>query len=267
MSNNLPILVSTLHDPQFNLQYIFEETIVSIKNLFQKRYISCTQQTSTEFIQVLEKEGFQITVSDSTHIDIYRTAIKAGIDEIEKTQPTHRDTSLFYIDFDRLMHWCKNYPEELSNILSHLNEKDLTLLGRSKQAFDTHASTQKETEIIVNKIGSKILGLSDTYDIISVCWGFTPELGKKLLTIKNSTLTGFYGTWPLFLWKWASSKDYIETNGLEWETPDRYIIDIQKLGYKNWLKRFENPGEWAKRVKILHDCLDEMLNFVKIKLL
>lgn len=162
-------------------------------------------------------------------MNIYRNAIKVAVDEIEKIKAENRNKKLFYIDFDRLMHWCKNFPEELSHVMSHLNEKDLTLFGRSKRAFNSHASTQKETEIIINEIGSKILGLSNTYDIISVCWGFTPELGKKLLTVKNTTRTGFYGTWPLLLWKWASSKEYIETDGLEWETPDRYVKDIQEI--------------------------------------
>jgi len=119
----------------------------------------------------------------------------------------------------------------------------------------------------VNELGSNVLGFSKTRDIISVCWGFTYELGTKLLNVKNSTLTGFYGTWPLLLWKWASSKAYIEVEGLEWETPDRYISDIKTVGYDRWLKNFENPNEWNKRVKILHDCLDELLTIIQLKMI
>jgi len=257
------ILVSTLHDPPFALKQIYQETVVSIKSFFKMRYICYTPATSSEFVQALEKEGFQVlSGANLNHVDIYRRAIKASLDSVSD----NRDARLFYIDFDRLLHWCKNFPTELSKILSEINKVEFFMLGRTKRAFETHPSTQRETEIIVNELGSKGLGFSKTQDIISVCWGFTYELGKKLLGVKNSTLTGFYGTWPLLLWNWASTKSYLETNGLEWETPDRYISDIKKVGYDIWLKNFENPGEWNKRVKILHDCLDELFNITNLKL-
>jgi hypothetical protein len=246
------------------LKQIYQETVASIKSFFKKSYICYTPSTSSEFIQALEKEGFQVlSGANLDYINIYRRAIKAGLDSVAN----NRDARLFYIDFDRLLHWCKNFPTELSKILSEITKMEFFMLGRTKRAFETHPSTQRETEIIVNELGSKILGLSKLQDIISVCWGFTYELGKKLLTIKTSTLTGFYGTWPLLLWHWASSKAYLEVQGLQWETPDRFRSEIQKVGYDVWLKSFENPGEWQKRVKILHDCLEELLNITNLKLI
>ena len=261
---NSVILVSTLHDPPFALKQIYKETVSCLKKLFKKNIICYTPTTSAEFVQSLEKEEFQVISGiNLNHVDIYRRVIKAGLDLVAN----NRETRLFYIDFDRLLHWCKTFPTELSKILCDLTKMDFFMLGRTKRAFETHASTQRETEIIVNEIGSKILGFPKPHDIISVCWGFTYDLGKKLLTIKNSTLTGFYGTWPLLLWNWASTKGYLETEGLEWETPDRYISDIKNVGYDIWLKSFENPNEWNKRVRILHDYLNELLNITHLKII
>jgi hypothetical protein len=263
-SMNSVILVSTLHDPPFALKQIYEEIGSSIKKFFKKGVICYTPTTSADFVQILEKEGLQVISGvNLNHVDIYRRAINAGLDSIVN----NREARLFYIDFDRLLHWCKNFPTELSKILSEMNKMDLLMLARTKRAFETHPATQRETEIIVNELGSKVLGLSETRDLISFCWGLSYDLGKKLLTIKNSTLTGFYLTWPILLWKWASTKAYLETEGLEWETPDRFLSEIQKLGYDIWLKNFENPGEWNKRVKILHDCIDELSNIISLKVL
>lgn len=261
---NSVILVSTLHDPPFALKQIYQETVATIKRCFNQSYICCTQATSSEFIHALQKEGFQVlSGTNLNHVDIYRQAIKAGLDWVAN----NRDTKLFYIDFDRLLHWCKNFPTELTKILSEINKTDLLMLGRTKRAFETHPTTQRETEIIVSELGSKICGLSKTHDFISICWGFTYDLGKKLLGTKILTSTGFYGTWPILLWKWASTKAYLEVEGLQWETPDRFRSEIQKLGYNLWLKNFESPEEWTKRVKILHDCLDELLNIINLKII
>ncbi|MDD1777109.1 MAG: hypothetical protein LUQ65_03000, partial [Candidatus Helarchaeota archaeon] len=194
---NPVILVSTLHDPPFALKQIYQETVASIKSFFNKSYVCYTPSTSSEFVQALEKDRFQVLSGASlNHIDIYRRAIKAGLDSVAN----NRGARLFYIDFDRLLHWCNNFPAELSKILGEITKMEFFMFGRTKRAFETHPSTQRETEIIVNKGGSKVLGLSKLQDIISVCWGFTYELGKKLLGVKTSTPTGFYGTWPLLLW-------------------------------------------------------------------
>jgi hypothetical protein len=69
---------------------------------------------------------------------------------------------------------------------------------------------------------------------------------------------GFYCAFPVLLWSYAHKKQYIEVEGLEWETPDRFQEKIQEIGYEHWLEKFQNATEWKNRVKLMEDCIIEM---------
>ena len=76
------------------------------------------------------------------------------------------------------------------------------------------------------------------------------------------TELGFYASWPVILWKNAKNKKYIEVEGQEWETPDRFQKEINKQGYNNWLSQFQTIKEWKLRVRLLEDCVLELAKFI-----
>ncbi len=44
---------------------------------------------------------------------------------------------------------------------------------------------------------------------------------------------------------------YLATEGLEWETADRYAAEIEALGYARWLREQVNtPQQWEMRLRI-----------------
>lgn len=53
---------------------------------------------------------------------------------------------------------------------------------------------------------------------------------------------------------------------LEWETPDRFKIEITKRNYGEWVKKFQTPTEWKLRVKILRECLIELTQITDFEL-
>ncbi|MFX0187857.1 MAG: hypothetical protein ACFE8A_08985 [Candidatus Hodarchaeota archaeon] len=249
------LLCSTHHDPEFKLKNLLKKVASIIKKLFIKTIVCLTPTTSEKVYKFLSREGFMVIIGSSMRqIDIYRKALKTTLNNIEKQQTE----KIFYIDFDRLIHWIHAYPNELTNLINKKIDVDYLHIGRTSRAFDTHPSTQQKTEIIINEIVSKTLGFLETKDIISVCGIFTKELGEKIMRVKNETATGFYCTWPLFFWNWATKKQYIEVEGLEWETPDKFKVEITELGYKEWVKQFQSPLEWEKRVRFLHEGLLEL---------
>ncbi|MFX1557221.1 MAG: hypothetical protein ACFFC9_08200 [Promethearchaeota archaeon] len=254
------LLCSTFHDPEFRLKNLLNNIISIIKKSFLKAIICLTPTTSEEVYKFLSREGFKILIEPSMrNVDTYRKAIKETLNKIEEPQTE----KIFYIDFDRLIHWIDVYPNEFIDLINNTIDVDYLHIGRTLRAFETHPLTQKKTEVIVNEIGSKILGFTKTIDIISVCYIFTKELAEKLIEVKNETTSGFYCTWPLLFWNWATKKKYIEVEGLEWETPDRFKVEIADLGYKEWVKQFQSPIEWEKRVTYLHEGLLESSNLLK----
>ena len=257
------LICSTFHDPEFKLHDLLESALPKLKELFVKATICLTPYTPNNVLNFLKDEGFNAIIEPSDrHIDTYRTALRTTLDNIDK--PNFQ--RIFLIDFDRLVHWIHSYPDELTNILKKDLDVDLLHIGRTPRAFDTHPTTQKKTKIVVNEFGSRALGFSDTMDIISVCYVFTKELGETIMNVKNTTSTGFYGSWPIILWSLATKKQYIEVEGHEWETPDRFSEEITEMGYKKWLKEFESPQEWLKRVTFLHECLLEISMLTKFKI-
>ncbi len=256
------ILCSTFHDPHFSLEKLLKSSIPIINKLFSKTIVCCTPITEKSAVDYLKDAGFIVNINyKDTVVDTYKMAIKTALESMEKT----KDEKVFYIDFDRLIHWANKYPDELSNILQENDDVDYLHIGRTPKAFNTHPKTQVKTELIVNEFGSRILGVGETMDLISVCYIFTKELGLKILEEKNITDAGFYGSWPVLFWNWASpsSRRYIQAEGLDWETPDRFEDEINDKGYEEWLKSFQSSREWEKRVRYLHDCLIELAELTR----
>ena len=72
-------------------------------------------------------------------------------------------------------------------------------------------------------------------------------------------------TWPLFLQRRCDfTLGYIETEGLEFETPDRYQDDITAAGgYEAWLARLDsNPREWGFRLGLARTEVEGMLPYI-----
>ncbi len=261
-NSNQFILASTLNDPNKRLENLIKKVFPKIHNLFIQKIICYTPETNKKIIDLLETNDFKLISSPSMRqIDTYKEALKNSIDIIQN--PIRE--RIFYSDLDRFLHWFDNYPNELKQLFLKYENQEYYHIGRTKRAFASHPPTQTYTEGIVNKIASKILDFSGIKDIISVCYIINKRLAEKILTIEHVTKTGFYGTWPILFWKWARSADYIEVEGLEWETADQYENEIKSLGYQQWLLEFQSQEEWIKRVNLLEDCLIELSQLIKFE--
>ena len=139
-------------------------------------------------------------------------------------------------------------------------EADFTLVGRTRRALDTHLMTQALTEGIGNTLTSKMLSFPETRDVLGTTWILTPDLAKIALELAPRNQYGFYAEWPVTLWRSAENPLYVECEGLEWETPDRYMREIQAEGYEEWRKRFQTAAEWKKRTEMLRDFIESSLS-------
>ncbi len=255
---NIPnfILATTFHEPEFRLKIAFKKALPEIKKLFPLRLTCCTPTTNNGVISFLKKQGFVVLISPSiSQIETYTLALKFALEQVkEKTIQ-----KILYIDLDRLIHWINFFPDEIAN-LTQRTDFDYLHISRNARAFDTHPLTQKETEVVVNEMASKILGFERVIDFISACFALSPLLLEKLLDDKHETSMGFYCSWPVFCWRLAKSKLIVEVEGLEWETPDRFQDEISEKGYDTWLEHFQSAREWEKRVKLMKECLLELIN-------
>lgn len=253
------IIASTLHEPVFRLKPLLNSCLPFIKENELKIIISCSRSTNEDVISYLKKNGFEASIpAKDKRVVSYLHALELSMDKIKD----HVNQRILYVDFDRLIHWIHNYPKEFLEILERSTSIDLLHIGRNPRAFKTHPETQQYTERIVNQLGSKVLGFSEPRDLISVCYSFTKELCEHLLKRSYPTTMGFYISWPVVLWKNAKSSEYIEVDGQEWETPDRFESEIKDLGYQKWMEQFQSVKEWRLRVLLLEECAMELSEFI-----
>jgi len=135
------------------------------------------------------------------------------------------------------------------------------LIGRTRRAFETHPETQTITEGIGNTLASNVLGFQETRDVLGTTWILTPALAKKVTKRKSMNQYGFYAEWPITLWRSARNPLYLECEGLEWETPDRYTEEIKAQGYEEWKKSFQTTFEWRKRTEMLRGFIESSLKY------
>lgn len=256
------IVTTTFHEPQFKLKTLITKCLPFIRENFSTVVVCCTPTTGENVIAFLEQEEFNVLVSNvDTQVGTYKQAIKAALEyvENEKTQ------KLFCIDFDRFLHWIDKYPDELKQTLNRAKGFEFVHIGRTPRAFETHPETQIDTESIINQVGTLVLELEKTRDVMSPTFLMTKSLAEKLLEVVHLTSVGFYCTWPIILWNFAKSKRYIAVEGQEWETPDRFKTQIKKSGFESWSNRFQSKKEWQKRVRFLREAFIELSNIIEIK--
>jgi hypothetical protein len=243
---------STIHDPKKQLKHLIEEVGEKLRTPFSTASVVYTPKTHPDEVAQLEEIGYQTFKADETVINTYQVALKQACDS--------KTSNILYCDLDRALHWMKTYPDEILKFIQTPIKNDFILFGRTKRAFNTHPETQTLTEGIGNKITSKLLDFPDTRDVLGTTWLLTPALAKQVLEKEPSNQYGFYIEWPITFWRSAKNPRYIEVEGLEWETPDRYRREIQNHGLESWKRTFQTPEEWRKRVIMLRDFTDTVTN-------
>ena len=248
------VLAATIHDPQPRLFKLLKEYAPQLGLDGEPRIVAYSPPTHPRVVRALEGLGCITTLGGESVQSVYSAALERSLRE----SPEH----VFYCDLDRLIHWVRTYPEEYRQTRRKALEYEFLMVGRTPRAFQTHPRTQTCTEGIANIVASRVLGFEDTRDIIGVGWGLSSSLVQLLLSTPQRNSFGFFCGWPVIAWRNAVKKAYVEAEGLEWETPDRYEDEIALEGYERWLKAFMAPREWERRSLMLKDLVETLLDLM-----
>lgn len=163
---------------------------------------------------------------------------------------------ILHIDLDRLLHWIRFRKQELSVLLKErIPAHDFLIIGRSKRAFDTHPSQQTAPESITNDAISEALGWK--VDVTSGCSSFRREVGVAVMEVSVSDDFGTTDTeWPLIARLRGFVVGSIETEGLEFETPDLHAGRIGEIGYRAWLEEIFGEAQLAYRDKLARASIE-----------
>ncbi len=171
---------------------------------------------------------------------------------------------VLYCDFDRALHWAEFYPGELATIGAAIQDYDFCVLGRTWRAFQSHPRFQVETETIINHVFSLACGLE--WDVTAGARGLSRRACETLAAVSRDEGLSTDISWPLELRRLGSySLGYLETEGLEYETADRYAQDVARMGgIDAWRAYLDaDPVRWVHRMRLALEEVEAVLPFIQ----
>ena len=175
---------------------------------------------------------------------------------------------IIYCDFDRVLHWMECYPQELTAVAQQIRAYDFTVLGRTPRAFATHPRIQRDTEAIINHVFARVRArVSDReWDTGAGARGLARRAAEGIVTGCLDDQISNDVTWPLCLQQHGGfTLGYIETEGLEFETPDRHPAEVAHAGsVQAWSEQLDDdPQHWAHRLELARIEVEAMLPYAR----
>lgn len=162
-------------------------------------------------------------------------------------------------DWDRVIHWAEHYPDELRAVVATLPDYDCLILGRTERAFNTHPRVQRDTELLINHCFGLVWG--EDVDVTAASRGLSRRAAERIVAGCDEATIGNDCVWPYFLRQEGDLNiGYLATEGLAWETPDRYATEIAADGgIEAWRTAHDTQLErWVDRVELARIEIDAL---------
>jgi hypothetical protein len=246
------VLAAVDHDPDGLLNKQTARIVPRLASFYAGIAIVLSPQTPTTTLRLLEAQHVTVRPSDAEAQGGWaaigrkrRAAISLAYESVPAASHIH------LCDFDRILHWAEFHPVELRQMVSRLCDHDFTVFGRSARAFDSHPKVQRDTEIIINHAFA--LASGQHWDVCAAARGLSRAAVQTIVAECPDDTIGNDCSWPLTVQRQHDlSLAYAETEGLEFETPDRCAEAIAAAGgLEAWMAQIDNdPAQWARRLQL-----------------
>lgn len=243
-------LAVTQHDPDGRLAGQIRRALPALRAIFAHVLLRATYDTQAAALDLLRVGGAQVYHETSAEFSGLARLGGSRRGAIELGLATGAEFIL-YCDFDRALHWAEYHPAELAQVAEQLMQHDLTVLGRTARAFADHPRIQRDTETIINGVFARCSGRE--WDITAAARGLSRRAAAAILAGCPDQTIGTDMSWPLFLLRQGDfTAGYYETEGLEFETADRFGAEIAAAGGRErWMQQLDaSPAQWAFRLDL-----------------
>ncbi len=252
-------LVTTLHDPTGRMVEPTRRLLTGLRELYEGIIVVPTSATSPLLLEAISEATVQPLAESDGNIGVGRRhALRLGLGSGAQ--------HLHYCDFDRILHWLGRYPQELVSVLQAIQRHDYLILGRTERAFASHPRVQRDTEAITNHAFSLWFGQS--VDVSAGSCGVSRGAAELLLAGSTAPTNATDAEWPALVRMMEGRRvGYLETEGLEFETPDYYPEEIARAGsLERWLEERSRPLDaWIARTRLTLDSLVATLRVIEGK--
>lgn len=245
------ILASTHHDPDGRLLAQTQRVLPALMEQFDGVAVFMTSQTVPETEATLTRAGAEWRRGDAklpvghAHLGLWRRSALAAA-----AQAWPAGALYLFCDLDRALHWAEAHADELRRALAFARGYDCTVFGRSARAFASHPRAQRDTEAIANQIFALVSGKG--WDVMTASRGLSRRAAELIIERCDDDSVGSDCSWPLLCGRAGLSLGYLATEGMEFETLDRYEDEVAALGgAEAWLERFDaDPRQWQGRIEL-----------------
>lgn len=236
-------LVSVVHDPDGGLMATMAGALPGLLAAHAAAYVVVSERTSREVADRLRRLDMHVAHETIPGVGSSRRqalgmAAEAG----------HR--WFHYCDFDRALHWARDYPGELAATLALVSQSDMLVIGRTPRAFASHPRCMIDTERLANRVFALRHGLE--WDLCGAARGLSAQAAEVLLAKSRVRGVGTEAEWPALLREAAPSLrlDYVEVEGMEYETADRFPGEVAAAGgLVAWGEALSRrPEQWERRL-------------------
>lgn len=245
------VLATTHHDPEGRMEAQARRILPRLGTLYAGITVAAAADTPGRTLTLLQESGALVQTGESPMLDEFHCLgqrRREAVTQALAAQPGATHAHL--CDFDRVLHWAEFHFDELRAALDAVRLSDFTVLGRTPRAFATHPRVQRDTEALINHAFHLASGRA--WDVGAASRGVSRRAAAALAACDDDTI-GNDCSWPLFLQRRDDLQmHYIATEGLEFETADRYAGEIAALGGREaWIARLDSdPRRWATRLDL-----------------
>lgn len=258
-------LLAVTHDREGRIGALLPAQLPAVLRHFAHVAVICRSDTAPETREQLTSAGVELMLDPDLPVNPRPMMLRLA------ARKEWRHVHLG--DFDSALHWANHYPNELDAANETVREHDFTLFGRTARANATLPPAQRTTEAVINEMFAAATGGVDSWwvgerdgaqvDICAGAWGFSQRGLVAVAARAKATDIGFHAEWPLLARDTPGLRcAYLPTEGMEYETADRYGPDIAAAGgLTAWLTASERDvSRWRFRlayVQQVADFLDE----------
>ncbi len=258
------------HDPAGRLVDQLGRTLPTLTSIFDEVIVQASSRANQRGVQLLRDAGahvFPARLSSAPNGPHRADGIGIGRLRREVVRLAFQHTTAshaIYCDGDRVLHWAEFYPDEFRSISEGVRQFDFTVLGRTPRAFESHPRKQRDTEVIINRLFGQVSGLPWN-DVTSGARGLSRAAAEAIVANVEDDELSTDISWTLYVQQnKAWSIGYLEADGLEFETADRFADEVAAAGgVAAWLNRLENdPHEWAFRFDLARVEIEALLPYI-----
>jgi len=159
---------------------------------------------------------------------------------------------VFYCDMDRLIRWLELRPDELRETVQRAQTTDSLIIGRTPQAYATHSRTLIETERIPNRMFSHYFGCA--MDFSAGARGLSRRAAAFVMRHGGDDENALWmdAGWAVLVKRAGYAWDYVEVEGLDWETADRDLAQAATREQQQALAAIQDADAalWLMRARV-----------------